>query len=141
MRCHDCATHFIGADDGARELAALALGPSTRPEALETLLAHLQAGPARERTGTPTLRALGLQRNDRRTRRSARGRGDRSDRTSEAAVAGLAARRFEAGVRERTHAAARENPAAERLKPALARAFPVEPDRHAERVTPPQRHE
>ncbi|MFL5305043.1 MAG: HEAT repeat domain-containing protein [Polyangia bacterium] len=111
-----------GADDGRRELAALALGPSTRPEALETLLAHLQAAPrASERA--PTLRALGLQRNDRALAVLLDVVTSGTIQDAEAAVAGLAARRFEAGVRERTHAAARENPAAERLKLAIASAF------------------
>ena len=112
-----------GADDGARELAALALGPSTRPEALDTLLAHLEAAPrASERA--PTLRALGLQRNDRALGVLLNVVETGTIQDAEAAVAGLAARRFDAGVRERTRAAARANPAAERLEAALASAFP-----------------
>ena len=117
-----------GADDGARELAALALGQSTRPEALETLLAHLGEAPrATERA--PTLRALGLQRNDRALAVLLEVVETGAIKDAEAAIAGLAARRFEPGVSERTHAAARENPAAERLEPALVSAFPEEPDR------------
>ncbi|HEY5448163.1 MAG TPA: hypothetical protein VIQ54_05400 [Polyangia bacterium] len=117
-----------GADDGARELAALALGPSTRPEALDTLLAHLDIAPrASERA--PTLRALGLQRNDRALSVLLKIVASGTVQDAEAAVAGLAARRFDAGVRERTCAAARENPAAERLEAALASAFPEEPGR------------
>jgi HEAT repeat protein len=112
-----------GADDGARELAALALGPSAHPEALDTLLAHLEAAPrASERA--PTLRALGLQRNDRALAVLLEIVETGTIQDAEAAVAGLAARRFEAGVRERTRAAARQNPAAERLEAALVSAFP-----------------
>jgi HEAT repeat protein len=112
-----------GADDGARELAALALGPSTRPEALDTLLAHLEAAPrASERA--PTLRALGLQRNDRALAVLLNVVETGTIQDAEAAVAGLAARRFDPGVRERTRAAARANPSAERLEPALVSAFP-----------------
>jgi HEAT repeat protein len=112
-----------GADDGARELAALALGPSTRPEALDMLLAHLEAAPrASERA--PTLRALGLQRNDRALAVLLEIVETGTLQDAEAAVAGLAARRFDAGVRERTYAAARENPASERLEAVLVSAFP-----------------
>ncbi len=112
-----------GADEGARELAALVLGPSTRPEALETLLAHLEAAPrASERA--PTLRALGLQRNDRALAVLLSTVATGRIQDAEAAVAGLAARRFDPGVRERTRAAVRENPAADRLAGALAGAFP-----------------
>lgn len=112
-----------GPDDGARELAALVLGPSTRPEALDTLLAHLEAAPrASERA--PTLRALGLQRNDRALAALLNVVETGTVQDAEAAIAGLAARRFDAGVRERTRAAARENPAAERLEAAFASAFP-----------------
>ncbi|HVT07523.1 MAG TPA: HEAT repeat domain-containing protein [Polyangia bacterium] len=112
-----------GPDDGARELAALALGQSTRPEALDMLLAHLEAAPrARERA--PTLRALGLQRNDRALAVLLEIVRTGTVQDAEAAVAGLAARRFDAGVREQTRAAAGENPAAERLEAALAIAFP-----------------
>jgi len=112
-----------GADDGARELAALALGQSTRPEALDMLLAHLEAAPrASERA--PTLRALGLQRNDRALAVLLEVVQTGTIQDAEAAVAGLAARRFDAGVRERTYAAARENPASERLEAVLVSAFP-----------------
>jgi HEAT repeat protein len=112
-----------GADDGARELAALALGSSTRPEALDMLLAHLEAAPrATERA--PTLRALGLQRNDRALAVLLKIVETGTSQDAEAAVAALAARRFDAGVRERTYAAARENPASERLKALLVSAFP-----------------
>jgi HEAT repeat protein len=112
-----------GADDGARELAALALGQSTRPEALDTLLAHLEAAPrASERA--PTLRALGLQRNDRALAVLLKIVQTGTIQDAEAAVAGLAARRFDAGVREQTRAAARENLAAARLEAVLASAFP-----------------
>jgi hypothetical protein len=112
-----------GADDGARELAALTLGPSTRPEALDLLLAHLEAAPrASERA--PTLRALGLQRNDRALAVLLKIVETGTIHDAEAAVAGLAARRFDAGVRERTYAAARENPASERLEAVLVSAFP-----------------
>jgi len=114
-----------GADDGARELAALALGPSTRPEALDLLIAHLEAAPrASERA--PTLRALGLQRNDRALEKLLEVVATGTPQDAEAAIAGLGARRFDAGVRERTRAAARESPAAERLRAALATAFPDE---------------
>jgi len=117
-----------GADDGARELAALVLGQSTRPEALDTLLAHLQAAPrAIERA--PTLRALGLQRNDRALAVLLEIVQTGSIQDAEAAVSGLAARRFDTGVRERTRAAARENPARERLEAALASAFPEDAGR------------
>lgn len=112
-----------GPDDGARELAALVLGPSTRPEALEMLLAHLEAAPrASERA--PTLRALGLQRNDRALAVLLEIVETGAIQDAEAALSGLAARRFDPGVRERTRAAARENPAAERLEAVLASAFP-----------------
>jgi len=114
-----------GGDDGARELAALALGQSTRSEALDLLLAHLEAAPrASERA--PTLRALGLQRNDRALAALLRIVETGPVQDAEAAIAGLAARRFDAGVRERTRAAARENPEAARLAAALAAAFPDE---------------
>ena len=112
-----------GADDGARELAALVLGSSKRPEALDILLAHLEAAPrASERA--PTLRALGLQRNDRALAVLVEIVETGTIQDAEAAVAGLAARRFDAGVRERTRVAARANPAAERLEAALVSAFP-----------------
>jgi hypothetical protein len=42
---------------------------------------------------------------------------------AEAAIGGLAARRFDSGVRERTRAAARAHPERDRLAAALARAF------------------
>jgi len=117
-----------GSDDGARELAALALGPSTRPEALDMLLAHLEAAPrASERA--PTLRALGLQRNERALVALLHIVETGTVQDAEAAIAGLAARRFDAGVRERTRAATRENPAAERLRAALAAAFPEDAPR------------
>jgi hypothetical protein len=112
-----------GADDGARELAALALGQSARPEALDLLIQHLDAAPrASERA--PTLRALGLQRNERALAKVLEVVATGHAADAEAAIAGLAARRFDAGVRARAHAAAHENPAAERLRAALAAAFP-----------------
>src|SRR5262249_5003367 len=115
-----------GADDGARELAALVLGQSTRPEALDMLVAHLDAAPrASERA--PTLRALGLQRNDRALAVLLKVVQTGTIQDAEAAVAGLAARRFDTGVPERTRAAARENPVWERLEAALVSAFPEDP--------------
>jgi HEAT repeat protein len=117
-----------GADDGARELAALVLGPSTRPEALDTLLAHLEAAP-RSSERAPTLRALGLQRNDRALAVLLEIVATGTIQDAEAAVAGLGARRFDAGVRERTRAATRKNPAAKRLDAALASAFPEDANR------------
>jgi hypothetical protein len=117
------AAALHGADDGARELAALALGQSTRPEALDLLLAHLEAAPrASERA--PTLRALGLQRNDRALAALLKIVETGPVRDAEAAIAGLSARRFDTGVRERARAAARAHPEAERLTAALASAFP-----------------
>ncbi len=112
-----------GPDDGARELAALALGPSTRPEALDLLLEHLEAAPqSRERAAT--LRALGLQRNDRALSALLTVVETGSVHDAEAAIGGLGTRRFDPGVPERTRAAARANPAAARLEASLAIAFP-----------------
>ena len=112
-----------GGDDGARELAGLALGQSSRPEALDLLLAHLEAAPrAAERA--PTLRALGLQRHERALAAllDVVATGTLAD--AEAAIAGLAARRFDPGIREKTRAAARAHPDAARLEVSYARAFP-----------------
>jgi HEAT repeat protein len=114
-----------GANDGERELAALALGQSTREEALDLLIEHLEAAPrASERS--PTLRALGLQRNERALAALLKIVEAGHFQDAEAAVAGLGARRFDAGVRERTYAAAGANPDAARLRAALASAFPEE---------------
>jgi HEAT repeat protein len=112
-----------GPDDGERELAALALGPSTRPEALDLLLEHLEVAPqSRERAAT--LRALGLQRNDRALAALLKVVETGSVRDAEAAIAGLGTRRFDAGVPDRTRAAARASEAAARLEASLASAFP-----------------
>jgi len=114
-----------GGEDGARELAALALGQSTRAEALDVLLAHLEEAPrASERA--PTLRALGLQRNERALAALLRVAATGTVPDAEAALAGLGARRFDAGVRERALAAARAHPEAPRLERVVAGAFPVD---------------
>jgi hypothetical protein len=111
-----------GADDGARELAALALGQSSRPEAVDLLLAHLETAPrASERA--PTLHALGLQRHERALAALLNVVETGAVADAEAAIAGLAARRFDPGIRDKTRAAARAHPDAARLEAALARAF------------------
>ncbi|HEY7376815.1 MAG TPA: hypothetical protein VIF57_31950 [Polyangia bacterium] len=112
-----------GADDGARELAALALGQSSRPEAVELLLAHLEGAPrASERA--PTLRALGLQRHERALAALLEIVATGTVADAEAAIAGLAARRFDPGIRDKTRAAARAHSDAARLEGVYARAFP-----------------
>ncbi len=112
---------LFGADDGGREMAALALGQSTRSEALDLLLEHLEAAPvARERAAT--LRALGLQRNDRAIAALLNVVTTGSVADAEAALAGLRTRRFDPGVRDRAAAAVRAHPEAGRLQVALTRA-------------------
>ena len=114
---------LAGADEAAREVAALALGQSTRQEALDLLLEHVQAAPlATERA--VVLRALGLQRNDRALAALLKVVAEGSRQDAEAAIGGLGARRFDAGVRDRAHAAAAASEHAERLEAALAAAFP-----------------
>ena len=114
---------LAGADESAREVAALALGQSTREEALDLLLAHLEAAPLASDRAV-ALRALGLQRNDRALAALMKVVATGSLRDAEAAIGGLGARRFDGGVRDRTRAAAAESEHAERLRAALAAAFP-----------------
>jgi HEAT repeat protein len=114
-----------GADEEAREVAAMALGQSSRPEALDALVAALDAA-ALAADRAIVLRALGLQRSERAVEALLGVVANGGLRDAEAAIAGLGTRRFDAGVRERTAAAARRNPEAARLGATLAAAFPAE---------------
>jgi HEAT repeat protein len=114
---------LAGADESAREVAALALGQSTREEALDLLLAHLESAPLASDRAV-ALRALGLQRNDRALRALLEVVAAGSLADAEAALAGLGARRFDAGVRDRARAAVAESQHAGRLAASLAAAFP-----------------
>jgi HEAT repeat protein len=111
-----------GPDDAVGEMAALVLGQSTSADALELLLDQLAAG-----EGAPSrravLRALGLRRDDRALAAVLEVIAGGVQGDAEAALEGLAARRFEARVREQVAAAAARNDGA-RLDAALAAAFP-----------------
>ncbi len=97
-----------GDDEQARELAALALGQSRRAEALAVLVAALEASVEAEERAL-LLRAIGLHRSERALEvlLGVVASGDAAD--ARAALTGLAARRFEPGLRERARAAAAEN--------------------------------
>jgi HEAT repeat protein len=97
-----------GADRGAREAAALALGQSKRDDALEVLLEGLASSPQAADRAT-ILRAVGLHRSDRALDAvlDVVATGGAAD--APAAVAALAPRRFDPGVRARAEQAARRN--------------------------------
>src|SRR5262249_17479002 len=105
-----------------RELAALALGQSRRPDALELLRAAL-ARCVRSVKRLPLLRAIGLHRSDEALAIVLGVIADGAPADAEAAVAALGARRFEPGIAPQVRAAARRNA---RVDPsnAVARAFP-----------------
>jgi len=113
---------LFGADDGARELAALALGQSGREDALDLLLEQAREAP-RTVERAPALRALGLHRSERALAALLEVIATGPVADGEIALAGLAARRFDRGVRDRVRAAVEENGDA-RLAAALAAAFP-----------------
>jgi HEAT repeat protein len=108
----------------ADEMAAMALGQSTRPEALDLLLEHLASTEASSARAV-ILRAVGLHRSERAIETLLQVIASGSPRDAAAALAGLGARRFEAGVREKARRAAGQNRDAD-LETALAEAFPPE---------------
>lgn len=106
----------------ADEMAAMVLGQSTRPEALDLLLEHLASTEGASARAV-ALRAVGLHRSEKALETLLRVIATGSPRDATAALAGLGARRFEAGVREKARRAAEENREAD-LESALADAFP-----------------
>jgi hypothetical protein len=113
---------LFGTDQDAREVAAVVLGQSSRDDALDLLIAYVEATPQAAHRAA-ALRALGLHRTERALdvalQRIAGGEGA----DAEAVIAGLAARRFESGIRDRVLAAARQNSDAS-LEAAIEAAFP-----------------
>jgi hypothetical protein len=97
-----------GDDEGARELAALALGQSRRAEALALLLKALEACvlPAERAT---LLRAIGLHRSEPALHALLARIAEGAAPDARAAVQALAARRFEPGVPEKVREAAARN--------------------------------
>jgi hypothetical protein len=112
---------LFGDDADAREAAAVVLAQSSRDDALDLMREHIEdAALPGDRAGT--LRALGLHRTDRALDLALEVIAGGVPADAEAAIAGLAARRFEPGVRERAVEAARRN-GAPRLEAALRVAF------------------
>jgi HEAT repeat protein len=120
-----------GPDEAAGEMAALVLGQSTSPAALDLLLAQVAAGEG-ARSRQATLRALGLQRDDRALAALLEVIAEGALGDAQAAVEGLGARRFEARVREQVRAAVTRNGEAH-LAAALSAAFPEEAELAVER--------
>lgn len=110
--------------DRADEMAAMVLGQSSRPEALDLLLRYL-AETEGSSARAIALRAIGLHRSERSVETLLEVIATGSPHDAAAALGGLAARRFEAGVREKAHSAAARNRDAD-LDEALAAAFPPE---------------
>lgn len=97
-----------GDDAETREVAALALGQSNRPDALELLLASLETA-ARPADREALLRALGLHRSEKAADALLSRIATAAPRDAEAALLAIAPRRFEPGLRERVLEAARRN--------------------------------
>jgi hypothetical protein len=114
---------FLDGDDLLlRELAAVALGQSRRDDALELLLAALERC-VRADERAPLVRGIGLHRSERALLALLTVIAERAPADAQAAIAALAARRFEPGLAARVRAAAERNARAE-LDAALAAAFP-----------------
>ena len=102
----------------------MVLGQSPRPEALDLLLEHL-ASTKGSSARAIALRAVGLHRSEKAIETLLEVIATGSPTDAAAALAGLGARRFEAGVREKARRAAGQNRDAD-LEIALADAFPPE---------------
>ena len=108
-------------DAETREVAALALGQSNRPDAAELLLLHLERA-ARPSEREPLLRALGLHRSDRAADALLERIATAAPPDAEAALYALAPRRFEPGLRDKLLAAVKRNRRAD-LSGAVAKAL------------------
>lgn len=106
---------LTGADTQARELAALCLGQSTRPDAAEALLTAAGECVLAQERGV-LLSALGLHRSDRALEALVGFITSGSETDAKAAVRALAPRRFEPSLRARVQQAVDE-------RPELAREF------------------
>lgn len=92
-----------GEDAEVRELAALALGQSNRPDALDALIAALNAaGSSRNRE--PLFKAVGIHRSDRAITVLLESLGSETETDAQTALEALATRRFEPGVRSKVEA-------------------------------------
>jgi hypothetical protein len=97
-----------GSQAEERELAALALGQSRRPEALAALVGELE-GCVRAQDREPLFRALGLHRSEQALERLLQAVATGAASDARAALAAVAVRRFDPGVAERARAAVAEN--------------------------------
>lgn len=104
-----------------REVAALALGQSNRPDAGELLLAQLEVA-ASSSQREPLLRALGLHRSDKAAAALLERIATAPPKDAEAALHALAPRRFEPGLREKIVDAVKRNTRAD-LSSAVAKAL------------------
>lgn len=113
---------LLGAEATAREIGALALGQSSRDDALTLLLEALEvSGLSADRAVLFT--GIGLHRSDRARSVLIEVVADGSPGDARAAIAALAAARFEPGLEARVRDAARRNGRAD-LTDALGLAFP-----------------
>lgn len=108
----------------ADEMAAMVLGQSSQPEALDLLLRYLAEAEGSSARAV-ALRAIGLHRSERAVETLLEVIATGSPHDAAAALSGLGARRFEAGIREKAHLAASRNREGD-LDDALAAAFPPE---------------
>lgn len=115
---------LFSTDQDHSEAAGLALAQSSREDALDVLLEHLQQAP--DAAGrTRSLRFVALHRSDRALDAMLEVIAKSNHADAAVAIAALAPRRFDPGVRERAQQAARVN-ASGHLEAALRAAFPQE---------------
>jgi len=115
-------TLLFGEDPTLRELAAIALGQSGVPEAVDLLVEFYRATPlASERA--PALRGLGLHRSEKALEAVLDVVSNGTDQDAREAVKALSGRRFDKLVPERTREAAMRNSEAH-LEEVLAETFP-----------------
>lgn len=108
-------------DAEEREVAAIALGQSGRPDAADLLVQELEAS-ARPTQREPILRALGLHKSERAAQVLLERVATAAADDAQAALRALAPRRFEPGLREQVHAAVQRNRRVD-LSGTLAKAF------------------
>jgi hypothetical protein len=118
---------LFGADPDAREAAIVVLAQSSRDEALDLLLEHVETAPLPADRAS-ALRALGLHRTDRALAIALQTIASGEPADAQATIAGLAARRFDPGLRTRVEEAARRNADAEALDAAIQAAFGARDD-------------